>query len=77
MSTALDIASFIQEDVAYYREKEANITARGENLVAQARKNIHEVLMMETYRWREDTNEVMITDAATDVGLLVADTACD
>ena len=39
--------------------------------------NIHEVLMTELYRWREDTNEVMITDAASDVGLLVADTACD
>ena len=33
--------------------------------------------MMELYQWREGTNEVMITDAASDVGLLVADTACD
>ena len=76
-STAVDIASFIQEDVVTYKEREANITARGEDLVAQARKNVHEVLMTETFSWREGMHEVMITDAATDVGLLVADTACD
>ena len=76
-STALDIASFIREDVEAYRDKEVNITARGEDIVEQARKGTHEVLMTELVAWRDPGNEAMVTDAASDVGLLVADTACD
>ena len=76
-STALDIASFIREDVEAYRDKEVNITTRGEDIVEQARKGIHEVLMTELLAWRVPGNEAMVTDAASDVGLLVADTVCD
>ena len=43
-STALDIASFIREDVESYCDKEVNITTRGEDIVEQARKGIREVL---------------------------------
>ena len=72
-STALDIASFIRDDVESYREKEANITTRGENIVAEARKSIHEVLMTELYY----SDKVLSTDAAGDIGLLMPDTASE
>ena len=44
-STALDIAGSIREDVEYYFVKEVNITTCGEDVVQEARKGTHEVLM--------------------------------